>query len=627
MTAGPLTPPTGKALRLWPGIAAAIVLVLGRLVVPLFVPAALMFGVIGSVLCGFAIVVWWAFFSRAPRADRWGGAALMIGALLTTWPLVHVSIATGAMGGLLVMSALPTLGVAVVVAALATVGRSDAVRRIALATAVVIGCGVWTLVRTEGMTSDIIGSDFRWRWTPTAEERLLASAEPIPPAPAIAADPIAPDLPSSSAPAVPPPAAAPAGADAEAAVGARPEPSLAHAFEHAGAKPEWPGFRGAARDSAVRGVQIETDWAASPPVALWRRAVGPGWSSFAVAGDLFYTQEQRGDEEIVACYRVSTGEPVWQHRDPVRFWESNGGAGPRATPTLGGTMVYAFGATGILNALDARTGALAWSRNVASETGVEVPGWGFSSSPLIADDVVVVAAYGMLAAYDAATGRPRWLGPRHSGSYSSPQLITLDRVTQIVMLSGAGATGVAPADGEVLWEHAWSNPGGVIVQPALTPDGDLLINSIAMTGGAGIRRLSIKRESNGWTVTERWTSAGLKPYFNDFVVHGDHAYGFDGSILASISLADGTRTWKGGRYGNGQLVLIADQDLLLVTSEEGELVLVKATPEQFTELARIPALDGKTWNHPVLVNDLLLVRNGEEMAAFRLRRQRAAAGR
>jgi hypothetical protein len=156
------------------------------------------------------------------------------------------------------------------------------------------------------------------------------------------------------------------------------------------------------------------------------------------------------------------------------------------------------------------------------------------------------------------------------------------------------------------------------VQPAITPEGDVLVNAISMNGGEGLRRLAVTRTGGTWAAQEKWTSKGLKPYFNDFVIHKGYAYGFDGSILSCIDLADGARKWKGGRYGNGQLVLLADQDLLLLTSEEGELALVSATPDQFKEVARAPALEGKTWNHPVLVKDVLLVRNDHEMAAFRL---------
>jgi outer membrane protein assembly factor BamB len=232
------------------------------------------------------------------------------------------------------------------------------------------------------------------------------------------------------------------------------------------------------------------------------------------------------------------------------------------------------------------------------------------------DDLVIVAVSGKLAGYDAATGKPRWFGPYRGESYSSPQLMTIAGVPQVVLLSHDGATSVAPADGTVLWQHDWSS--GAIVQPVPSGDGDVLVHAVAMTVGLGIRRLAVAYASGGWTVQERWTSTGLKPYFNDFVVHDGRAYGFDGSILSCIDLADGQRKWKGGRYGSGQLVLLPEQDLLLVISEEGELVLVSASPDQFREVSRFAAIEGKTWNHPVLVGNVLLVRNGQEMAAFRL---------
>ena len=232
------------------------------------------------------------------------------------------------------------------------------------------------------------------------------------------------------------------------------------------------------------------------------------------------------------------------------------------------------------------------------------------------DDLVIVAAAGRLAAYDLATGDPRWLGPDGGFSYSSPHLLTLRGVPQVLLMSAAGVTSFSPADGAVLWKHSW--PGAPMLQPAVIADDGILITTSSAAGGAGARRLAVVQGPGGWTAEEVWTSTGLKPYFNDFVVHEGHAYGFDGSILACIDLQDGKRKWKGGRYGHGQLLLLADQNVMLVLSEEGELALVSATPGQFSEIARFPAMNDKTWNHPVLAGDILLVRNGREMVAFRL---------
>jgi len=524
----------------------------------------------------------------------------------------------------------PVLCLALVVWAVFSRGMATGRRRLALVGSILLACAAMTLIRTNGIIGDG-GADLEWRWTPTPEERLLAQGgdEPLPPTPAAVESPEKAVPPTAAnEPAAPPPTstvtATPGTPDAPAA--AKIEPTASPATETAAGlaksergleRAEWPGFRGPERDGVVGSVRIETNWTQSPPVQIWRRPIGPGWSSFAVDGDRFFTQEQRGEDEIVSAYNLKTGEPVWRHRDKARFWESNAGAGPRATPTLSHGRVYTLGGTGILNALDARDGSVVWSRNAAKDTGRTIPDWGIASSPLVVGDVVVVATAGWLAGYDVVSGKSRWFGPKSGSGYSSPHLATIDGIAQIVLVNGSGVIGVAPSDGAVLWKHEWS--GDSIVQPAVLAGGDLLIGSgSGMAGNNGMLRLAITRDAGGWTVKERWTSNGLKPYFNDFVVHRGHAFGFDGSILACIDLEDGTRKWKGGRYGHGQLVVLPDQDLLLVLSEEGEVALVRAAPDRFTELARFPAIEGKTWNHPVLVGDTLLVRNDQEMAAFRL---------
>ena len=566
-----------KPPRLWPGILFAVLLVVFRFVIHALAPNAELFGMpaifvglLAAMICVLAIVVWWLFFSRLPWVERLAAIPLIILALFGTYRIVHESIRGGSMGFLFPVLAVPFLAIALVVWAVFSRRLTHWPRRASLVATILLVCVGFTLIRTGGL-STTFDNDFHWRWSKTHEEKLLQSGDEAP-------------LPAAALP------VASTGAD-------------------------WPGFRGPKRDGVVRGSQIKTDWSTSPPVELWRHPIGPAWSSFSVRGGRIYTQEQRGPDEIVSCYDLATGKPVWKHRDAARFYESNAGPGPRATPTLHDGRVYTLGATGILNALDAGTGNEVWSRNTVTDTGAKIPHWGIAGSPLIVGDIVVVAAAGTLAAYDLATGKPRWTGAAGGMSYSSPHLVTIGGVQQIVLLSATGATGVSLADGSRLWEHPW--PGVPIVQPNFADNGDLLI---AVSESSGTRRLAVAQGSNGWTAEERWTSEELNPYFNDFVILDGHAYGFNGSSLVSIDLADGKRKWKGGGYGNGQVVLLADQKALLVLSEQGELALVKAVPDQFTELGRFQALKGKTWNHPVLVDDIVLVRNGEEMAAFRLAR-------
>lgn len=569
MSEKPMDP---RPQRLWPGVVLAVVTFLVRYVTPLLLPGSELFAVIGGWVGALLILLWWVFFSRAGWSERLGFVALAIGAMYLTSQLLHESVARGNLGFQLYIHAVPVVAILFVIAVLLSRSWPDNSRRVAVTAAILVGCGLFALLRSEGLDGQ--GSAiFAFRWSPTAEERLLAQA---------GRDPVA-------------------------------APGAVATSESAA---EWPGFRGRNRDGIVRGTRIETNWESSPPEELWRRPVGPGVSSFAVSGDRVFTQEQRGEDEVVTCYSAATGEPVWRHRTESRFYDSHVGAGPRATPTYHDGRVFAFGAKGELNALHAADGSVLWSRDIAAETGARVPGFGFVSSPLVVNDLVVVHT-NALVAHDVETGERQWISEETGGGYSSPHLLTIDGDEQILLTSDRGAMAVSPQDGSLLWRHEWNGVG--ILQPAMTADGDVLfsmVNEGAMP--LGIRRIAVAREPGGWSSRERWTTERLRTSFATFVVHEGHAYGFDGRILTSIDLETGERAWKGGRYGAGQVLLLPDQDLLLVVSEEGELALVRATPEAHEELARVPAITGRSWSQPALVGDLLLVRNGEEMAAFRL---------
>jgi outer membrane protein assembly factor BamB len=381
---------------------------------------------------------------------------------------------------------------------------------------------------------------------------------------------------------------------------------------------DFPQFLGPDRSGVLSGIPLARDWERSSPKLVWRQPIGLGWSAFAVSGQHAVTQEQRREDELIVCYELQNGRALWAHTNRVRFSEMLGGDGPRATPTLHQGRVYAMGASGILDCLDEATGGLIWSRDVLLENHLSNLTWGKSCSPLLAKELVVVTGgeehEKTLLAYEAATGKPVWKAGRDAASYCSPVLASLFGEQQIVMVNGHSVTGHDPHNGEILWEYAWPDDFAKATQPLVIDTNRVFI---AAGYGVGCVMLKIDRSAScTWSATALWKNRNLKPKFTNLVRRGQYVYGLDEGVLTCVNLDQGNREWKEGRYGHGQILLL--DDLLLIQAESGDVVLVEISPEKNRERARFPALQGKTWNNPALLRDLLLVRNDHEAACYRL---------
>lgn len=473
-------------------------------------------------------------------------------------------------------------------------------------TGVGVGVGAiaifFALVRLDGFDG-VMHPQFSWRWSPTAEQRAIAhrkarEAEMATAAPVTTpASPETPVEPTQLTPLVPGP-------------------------------DDSPEFRGVHRDGVVTGWKVRPDvLAGTAPKQLWRQPIGPAWSGFAVVGEFAFTQEQREANECVVCIEAATGREVWVHSDPIRFEEIPSGVGPRATPTLADGRIYTVGGTGLLNCLDARTGKKLWSVALLEKPLEQTTSWGTAPSPLVWGDLVIaIAGKGVpegadaaknqgippVRAFDRLTGEPRWSGGTGPGSYAAPARGTLLGREQLLVFGGTHLQGLDVTSGEVLWTFPWTNAPKVnAALPIPLDEATLVIGSGYGTGGA---RLKFDGSTTPWTPRVEWKSSDMKLKFNDAVRLGGHLYGLDEGILACVDLATGKKTWKKGRYGYGQLMLVGD--LLVVTAESGEVALVAADPQAHRELARHKLIDGTCWNQPTLAGGRLFVRSDAEAACY-----------
>ncbi len=571
----PTSSPVPRPLRLWPGLIVVAIL-LGMIFIPSWVAPGTYTAFMAMFYAPFVgaplLLGWWIFFSRAPWLDR---LLVPLVAIAVGVAMIYVSDKTMPFG--LMLYGIPTICTVWVAWLVLSRGMNWSTRRIGLLSVLVLAWGYFGLIRLDGIEGNM-KSAISWRWEPTAEDQFLAT-KPSKPAPTDVVEPTV--------------------TTEELTVDAQ----------------DWPEFRGVLRDGVLGGVTISADWTTAPKL-IWKQRIGPGWGSCAVVGERIFTQEQRGKDEFVVCYSMKDGRELWAHSDPSRFEEVVAGAGPRATPTFHNSRIYALGANGLLNCLDAASGKKFWSADAAKVAEATVPVWGFSGSPLVVGDLVIVLLGNpegkAMLAYDRASGELRWSAGPGSHTYSSPHLATIHGVPQILSMTDAGLTSLDPATGKVLWNFEWVMKDAFrVLQPLVIKDTILIGSNME-----GCKLIRVTHDAEQWSTAEVWTSLDLKPNFNDYVLLEGNLYGFDGNVFSCVDLETGKRKWKRGRYGFGQVLLLKEQKLLLVQAESGEVALVEANPKAFVEKGKFPALTGKTWNHPVIVRGKLIVRNAEEIACY-----------
>lgn len=387
----------------------------------------------------------------------------------------------------------------------------------------------------------------------------------------------------------------------------------------------WTDFRGPNRDGHYTQQPILTHWPKAGPPLLWRQPGGGGYASFVMAHGRAFTIEQRREKEVVAAYDLATGRELWEHGWPAAFndqWDM-GGIGPRATPTWHEGRVYALGAEGQLACLEESTGRLLWQRNALAENHSANLDFGLSAAPLVVDGNLVVplghpdeARGTTVVAYNKLSGAIVWKTAAGKLAYNSPMLVTLAGRRQILLAGAHHALALAPEDGRVLWKFPWAVPyDNNIAQPLLL-GGDKVFLSAGYGAGSVLFEIRRKEKEGGFEAAELWRSKQMKNKFTSSVFWQGHIYGLDEDILVCLDAATGQRRWKEGRYGYGQLLLASGH--LLVLCGNGDLALVRANPDRHEEVARVPGVKGKTWNHPALAEGRLLISNGAEMACFDL---------
>jgi outer membrane protein assembly factor BamB len=388
---------------------------------------------------------------------------------------------------------------------------------------------------------------------------------------------------------------------------------------------DWPCWRGPRHDGISRETGLLTAWPKDGPRQLWKAELSGGFSAVVVADGRLYTQTKEKNQEIVVCLDAATGRDLWRYRydcDYAAHPTFTGGGrpksrtGPRATPTVDGDHVFTVGATGILLCLEAKTGKPVWQQDFLKIAGRKCPSHGYNACPLVVGDHVYVQPGGpngrSLAALDKHDGRIVWQALDDPIGYGTPIWVQAGGHPEVIFFTGAGAVGVAPEDGHLLWRYPWNTRYDLNIATPIYADGKVFVSSNYGTGGAVFRLKAGEPET-------LWKAKSMQNHFSTSVLYGGHLYGSSEARLRCVDFETGTIKWD--KVGLSRSSLVVADGHLIILGEQGQLVLAKLTPDAYTPVSQCQVFDEGTltWTVPVVSGGRLFVRCENALVALDLR--------
>ena len=387
----------------------------------------------------------------------------------------------------------------------------------------------------------------------------------------------------------------------------------------------WPQWGGPYRDFSLNSLDLSLRWPGGCPRELWRRPLGPGFSSIVVDSVRLYTLYRKQEQEVVIALDVRTGKTVWEYTYAapyLRGMDMSTGSGPHATPLVRDGRVYTVGVSGKLYCLDAKTGKKLWEHALLEEFDGTVLARGYSASPIAYDSTVIVTVGGTghaIVAFDVGDGRVAWHKQDFKNSHSSPVLINLDGQDQLVVFMDKILAGLNPQDGALLWSHPHDTDGDSTASTPVWGEDQLLFVSSAYHGGSRVIRL--KKQDSRTTTTEVWSHKRMRVHHSNVIRIGNYVYGSNGDFgptpFTAVDIKTGEIVWRDRTFGKANTLLVGNK--VLVLDEDGQLAVATLSPQGLHVHSKCTVLNSRAWTPPTIARSTLYVRDEKEIAAFDLR--------